>query len=183
MSLRFLLAALSLHCAVCAIVLLCAGGVDASLFLVGFGYLWFLQGLGHVPILIIPAAIAFVCFVLLLVYSVERPRVFLLFVGLFPIVVFLGVSEVFTFGAMRISVLGLGQDACMFDRQTFTASLLDFVKNADFLFGDTLRYQHHALVVLPNENLMMWSYGELSFVDYQTSYSGQQQVPQECMPA
>lgn len=183
MLLRFLLAALSLHCAICAIVLLWAGGLEASLFLVGFGYLWFLEGLGHVPILIIPAVIALVFFVVLLIYSVERPRAFLLFVGLFPIVVFLGISEVFTFGAMRFSLLGFERDACMFDRQTFTASLLDFVKNADFLFSDTLRNQHHALVVLPNEKLMMWSYVELSFVDYQTNFSGQQQIPQECVSA
>lgn len=82
---------------------------------------------------------------------------------------------------MRISFLGLEEGACMFDRQTFTASLLDLIEAFDFLFGDTFRSQHHALVVLPNEHLMMWSYAELSFVDIETNYSGQWQIPQECV--
>lgn len=180
MFLRFLLAALSLHCTICALAFLIAGW-NAIPFFVGFAYLWFFEGLWHVPILIAPAVAAFVCFALTLVYTANRPRVFLLLAGLVPIVVFLGLSEIVTFGAMHISLLGLEQGACMFDRQSFTASLIDIARNIDFLFGDIFRFQNHAQVVLSNENLMIWSYSDLSFVNYDPDYNVQQIVPQRCV--
>jgi len=177
---RFLLAVLSLHCTICALALLVAGS-NALPFFVGFAYLWFIQGLAHVPVLIAPALAALVCFVIVLVYTANRPRVFLLLAGLVPIVVFLGLSEIVVFGAMHISFLGLEQVECMFDRQSFTASLFDIARNIDFLFGDIFRFQNHAQVVLSNENLMIWSYSELSFVNYDPDYNVQQIVPQRCV--
>ncbi len=179
MLLRFLLAALSLHCTICVLTFLIAGG-NAIPFFVGFTYLWFFEGLWHVPVLIAPAVAAFVCFVLTLVYTANRPRVFLLLAGLIPVVVFIGLSEVAAFGAMRLSFLTLEQGACMYGSKTFTASLIDLVKNIDFLFGDTIRLQNHAHVAFPDGRLMIWSYSELSFVDYQADYYTRQIISQKC---
>lgn len=176
----FLRAILTLHFTICATVFLIAGPLVALLFLVGFGYLWFFEGLAHVPILIIPAALALFVFFRLTIYVANKDSGFSVLAGLSPIVVFLVLAEVISYAAMRISFAGLENAACIFQDQSFTASLLQLIADADFLFGDTIRVNQHANAALSDESVLLWSYSELSFVSYEVRPGTEQRIPKRC---
>ena len=181
MFLRLILAAAVLYSTVVCMVWLLAGGEIALLFLVGFGLVWLFDGLGHAPIIAVPTLAALLSFVLTLKFSVDRAVWLSAIAGLLPIIVFFGMAEVISYGAMRLSFWGLEQGFCMFGRQTFTASLIDFLEKTDFLFGDSFRFHHHAHAVLSDQTLLIWSYSELSFVANETGYPDHHKLPATCL--
>lgn len=175
---RVCLGLVGFHLATCLVIIF-ASPLFAIYTFIGLGYAGIIKAFALVPVLLVPLCLAGLAFCIWLRWSRTKPAWSALLAGPVSILTFFTAGEITMRPIIHNSAYHLGNEGCLFDVQSFTASTFDKIGAVD-LFDEGRRTSGHALLAFPDGTIQTWSYFDMSFSVIRPGLVSVRKVPSRC---